>query len=81
MRTQQPSARDMEWHDRGLCNQTDPEAFFPEKGGSVREAKRICSRCEVKPECLAWALGSKEPFGVWGGTTERERRILKRRTA
>ena len=43
---------DLGWHERALCAQTDPEAFFPEKGGSTREAKRVCSSCEVKVECL-----------------------------
>jgi WhiB family redox-sensing transcriptional regulator len=70
-----------EWQERGLCSQTDPEAFFPEKGGSTREAKRICSRCEVRAECLEYALGHDERFGIWGGLSERERRKLKRRAA
>ena len=70
-----------EWQERALCSQTDPEAFFPEKGGSTREAKRICSRCEVKSECLEYALGHDERFGIWGGLSERERRKLKRRVA
>jgi WhiB family redox-sensing transcriptional regulator len=67
-----------DWQERALCSQTDPEAFFPEKGGSTREAKRICSRCEVKVECLEYALGHDERFGIWGGLSERERRGLKR---
>jgi WhiB family redox-sensing transcriptional regulator len=58
-----------------------PRAFFPEKGGSTREAKRICSRCDVKGECLEYALGHDERFGIWGGLSERERRRLKRRVA
>jgi WhiB family transcriptional regulator, redox-sensing transcriptional regulator len=70
-----------EWQERALCSQTDPEAFFPEKGGSTREAKRICSRCEVRADCLEYALGSDERFGIWGGLSERERRKLKRRAA
>lgn len=68
-----------EWQDRALCAQTDPEAFFPEKGGSTREAKRICSGCEVRAECLEYALAHDERFGIWGGLSERERRKLKRR--
>jgi WhiB family redox-sensing transcriptional regulator len=70
-----------EWQEHALCSQTDPEAFFPEKGGSTREAKRICSRCEVRAECLEYALGQDERFGIWGGLSERERRKLKRRAA
>src|SRR6059058_4371312 len=70
-----------EWQERALCSQTDPEAFFPEKGGSTREAKRICSRCEVRADCLEYALTNSERFGIWGGLSERERRKLKRRAA
>ena len=66
------------WQEQALCAQTDPEAFFPEKGGSTREAKRICIGCEVKGDCLEYALGSDERFGIWGGLSERERRRLKR---
>jgi len=67
-----------QWQDRALCAQTDPEAFFPEKGGSTREAKRICLGCEVRDECLEYALSNDERFGIWGGLSERERRRLKR---
>lgn len=68
-----------EWQEKALCSQTDPEAFFPEQGGSTKDAKRICARCPVKTECLNYALANDERFGVWGGLTERERRRLKRR--
>jgi hypothetical protein len=61
-----------------LCAQTDPEAFFPEKGGSTREAKRICQGCEVRDACLEYALAHDERFGIWGGLSERERRRIKR---
>ncbi|MBV9058430.1 MAG: WhiB family transcriptional regulator [Pseudonocardiales bacterium] len=67
-----------DWQERALCAQTDPEAFFPEKGGSTREAKRICAGCEVRAECLEYALAFDERFGIWGGLSERERRRLKR---
>ena len=66
------------WQENALCAQTDPEAFFPEKGGSTREAKRICLGCEVKDACLEYALANDERFGIWGGLSERERRRLKR---
>ena len=69
----------MGWQERALCAQTDPEAFFPEKGGSTREAKKVCSSCEVRAECLEYALANDERFGIWGGLSERERRKLKRR--
>jgi WhiB family redox-sensing transcriptional regulator len=67
------------WQERALCAQTDPEAFFPEKGGSTREAKRVCTSCDVRGECLEYALVKDERFGIWGGLSERERRKLKRR--
>jgi WhiB family redox-sensing transcriptional regulator len=71
-------AAEPDWQERALCAQTDPEAFFPEKGGSTREAKRICSGCEVRAECLDYALAHDERFGIWGGLSERERRRLRR---
>nr|WP_307845694.1 WhiB family transcriptional regulator [Saccharomonospora sp. NB11] len=70
---------EQDWQDRALCAQTDPEAFFPEKGGSTREAKRICQVCEVRNDCLEYALAHDERFGIWGGLSERERRKLKKR--
>jgi WhiB family redox-sensing transcriptional regulator len=66
------------WQERALCAQTDPEAFFPEKGGSTREAKKVCRSCEVRAECLEYALEHDERFGIWGGLSERERRRIKR---
>ena len=69
---------ELRWQDRALCAQTDPEAFFPEKGGSTREAKRICTTCPVRAECLEYALANDERFGIWGGLSERERRRLKK---
>jgi len=68
-----------DWQDRALCAQTDPEAFFPEKGGSTREAKKVCLSCDVRSECLDYALANDERFGIWGGLSERERRKLKKR--
>jgi WhiB family redox-sensing transcriptional regulator len=66
------------WQDRARCRDYDPEVFFPEKGGSSREAKRICAECPVRIECLNYALRRDERYGVWGGMSERERRRLKR---
>ena len=75
------AAEEQSWHESALCAETDPEAFFPEKGGSTREAKKICTGCEVRAECLEFALANDERFGIWGGLSERERRRLRRRTA
>jgi WhiB family transcriptional regulator, redox-sensing transcriptional regulator len=71
---------ELAWQVDALCAQTDPEAFFPEKGGSTRDAKRVCSACTVRSECLEYALGNDERFGIWGGLSERERRRLRKRS-
>lgn len=67
------------WQSDALCAQTDPEAFFPEKGGSTRDAKKVCGACNVRAECLEYALSNDERFGIWGGLSERERRRLRKR--
>jgi WhiB family redox-sensing transcriptional regulator len=66
-----------DWRVDALCAQIDPELFFPEKGGSTREAKKICNQCDVVRECLQDALSHEERFGIWGNTTERERRKIR----
>lgn len=71
----------------GLCAQADPEAWFPEKGGSTKAAKAICNGddtrppCPVRDECLRFALANNERFGIWGGMSERERRALAKARA
>lgn len=67
------------WDPAALCNQTDPEAFYPDKGDSPKDAKRVCNNCEISPKCLAWALLTNQQFGVWGGLTAIQRRKLKRK--
>lgn len=62
------------WQQNALCAQIDPEIMFPPKGGSTREAKSVCALCEVRTECLNWAIENQERFGVLGGMSERERR-------
>jgi WhiB family transcriptional regulator, redox-sensing transcriptional regulator len=75
-----PSAgRGDDWWLSALCAETDPEAFFPERGGSSRAAKAVCARCPVRAACLEFAIANDERFGVWGGTSEIERRQLRRR--
>lgn len=71
----------LDWLDDASCAQTDPEAFNPEKGGSARRAKAICAMCDVEAECLAYALANHPLPGVYGRTTERERRAMKRDAA
>lgn len=74
-----PDEDEAGWQARALCAQIDSDTFFPEKGGSTREAKRVCLACEVRDECLEYAVEHEERFGVWGGLSERERRKLKKR--
>jgi WhiB family redox-sensing transcriptional regulator len=69
---------ELPWAIQAKCLQAEPDTFFPEKGGSTREAKRICMLCDVREECLSYALANDERFGIWGGLSERERRRLKR---
>ncbi len=75
---QEGELTELTWQERALCAQTDPEAFFPEKGGSTREAKKVCLGCDVRGDCLEYALAHDERFGIWGGLSERERRRLKK---
>ncbi|WP_246262517.1 WhiB family transcriptional regulator [Arthrobacter mobilis] len=74
-----PEEGELGWQADALCAQTDPEAFFPEKGGSTRDAKKVCSACTVRAQCLEYALANDERFGIWGGLSERERRRLRKR--
>ena len=70
---------DLAWQDRALCAEVDGELFFPAKGGSTREAKQVCRGCEVRAECLEYALENDERYGIWGGLSGRQRRKLSRR--
>src|SRR5262245_25062157 len=76
----------MDWRHRAACLDEDPELFFPigNTGPAllqIEEAKAVCRRCEVREQCLTWALEAGQDHGVWGGLSEDERRALKRRTA
>jgi WhiB family redox-sensing transcriptional regulator len=68
---------DNPWQLDAICSQTDPEAFFPERGDSPKNAKSICMMCPVRAECLDFAIENDE-IGIWGGTSERERRVIRR---
>ena len=70
------------WAAYGACRGADPGLFFAATdGGDTRTAQRICAGCPVRDDCLDWALMAGVSYGVWGGTTEQERRRLVRRTA
>ena len=71
---------DNEWMAAGNCRVEPPATFFPSDGVGVEIAKRICVDCAVKQPCLEYALENRIDHGVWGGTSERQRRrILKKR--
>lgn len=72
------------WRDRAACLEEDPELFFPIGAKEpalrqVEEAKYVCARCDVRTDCLLWALKAGEDYGVWGGLSEEERRALRGR--
>lgn len=66
------------WTRHAACIGSDPELFFPERGGSTTEAKAVCQRCTVTDECLAYALRWNIQHGIWGGLGEPARRKLAR---
>jgi len=72
-----------EWRDRAACRDTNPELFFPigTTGlaiDQIEAARTVCLQCPVRQECLEFALATNQEAGVWGGTTEDERRTLSR---
>jgi WhiB family redox-sensing transcriptional regulator len=74
----------MDWRHRALCRDEDPELFFPigttgPAATQVEQAKIVCRHCTVVEDCLSWALETGQETGVWGGTSEDERRALRRR--
>lgn len=66
------------WQDQANCKGANADLFFPERGASTRTAKAICRECQVRPECLEFAITTGEKFGIWGGMSERERRRVRR---
>jgi len=76
-----PADTAQRWQERANCLGVDPDLFFPERGASTREAKAVCRGCEVRGECLEYALEHGEKFGIWGGLSERERRRVRRQRA
>lgn len=70
------------WREDALCRQVDPDLFMPEVGGSASLAKRTCEACEVRRQCLDYAVAAEEQWGVWGGLGQQElRRLIRARRA
>ena len=74
----EPIPDEYAWMLRGSCRGADTRAFFPSNGLEVVAAQRICHDCEVRAECLEYALVNRIEQGVWGGASERERRRILR---
>jgi WhiB family redox-sensing transcriptional regulator len=74
----QPIDLDRSWTGRAACLGCDPDLFYPSRGESCVEAKAVCQVCPVRTECLEFALATGETLGIWGGTSERERRRIRR---
>ena len=68
----------MDWVDRARCRGLDPDQFFVRGAAQGRKVARICGECPVRDTCLEYALANQIEFGIWGGTTERQRRALVR---
>jgi WhiB family redox-sensing transcriptional regulator len=71
----------LKWMDDALCRQIDYDMFFPEPNKVPHEAKKACSLCQVRVECLEYALTFGMTEGVWGGTTPNERKAMMRGAA
>lgn len=70
--------KDNAWMSRARCFGMDPELFYPERGASAEDAKKTCRACVVQDDCFEYAVRTNQNHGIWGGTTERERRKHKR---
>lgn len=66
-----------DWHRDALCQEFPEVEFFPDRGEDARPAKAICQRCLVQSDCLSWALEQGTLDGIWGGTSKRERKMLR----
>ncbi len=69
------------WVSYAAGRDCDPDLFFPGPEADTARAIQICDSCAVREQCLDYALTVRERYGVWGGTTERERRRMLRRSA
>jgi len=72
-----PSAEELEWQLKARCVEVDPELFFPERGELTKAAVRVCWSCEVRKECLNYAITHGERHGIWGGLSEKRRTRLE----
>ncbi|MCI6575023.1 MAG: WhiB family transcriptional regulator [Actinomycetaceae bacterium] len=71
-------ASDRSWMEDALCAQTDPDIFYPEKGGSTAPATSVCNNCLVRAQCLEYAIANDIRHGIWGGTSDNDRKRIAR---
>lgn len=69
---------DQPWQPMSNCLGIDPAMFFPGRGEDTTPARAVCEGCQVRVECLEFALDQGEKYGIWGGLSERERRRIRR---
>lgn len=79
-------AADYAWRDHALCRDTDPELFFPVGTTGIallqlEKARHVCGECQVRTQCLEFALDTNQDSGIWGGLSEEERRVIRRQRA
>ena len=67
------------WWDMAACRSADPELFFPVSSTAAGQAKALCAHCCIRQRCLDYAIDSHQAHGVWGGTSEEERRLIAAR--
>ena len=67
-----------EWHEKAACKDYEAELFFPLSARESKPAIAVCDACPVSLACLKWALQKDIRHGVWGGTTEQEREVIRR---
>jgi len=77
------ASADYTWRRQAICRDTDPNLFFPVGTTGfalmqINRAKQVCEECPVRVQCLDYALETNQDSGVWGGTSEEERRVLRR---
>jgi len=70
-----------DWRDRAACRNIDTATFYRHRGESIEDAREVCRRCPVRAECLDYALSTGQKYGVWGGMSERQRRLMKARAS
>jgi WhiB family transcriptional regulator, redox-sensing transcriptional regulator len=73
-----PERSDSEWMSRAECANYPPDWWFPARGQPSPQARSVCLSCPVRTECLDYAIAHNERHGIWGGLSEKQRRLIRR---